>query len=87
MTIKERFTVSGGELVDKVKQLFSDDLGRVTAEEAEVLRLTRKNGIEAFIELKFSLGIIPELSINYIISLLNGFGCFVVNIPQNSPVL
>ena len=50
---------------DKVRQLFSEKLERVTVGGTEEVRLTRKNGTEAFIELKIS----PLLRGNEVIGL------------------
>jgi PAS domain S-box-containing protein len=43
-----------GESQEKVRQLFSAGLERVTVGRAEDVRLTRKNGTEAFVELRIS---------------------------------
>lgn len=50
-TIYELFS---GISLDMVRQLFSEKLDKVTVGETEELRLTRKDGTEAFIELKVS---------------------------------
>jgi PAS domain S-box-containing protein len=43
-----------GESQEKVRQLFSEGLEQVTVGRAEDVRLTRKNGTEAFVELRIS---------------------------------
>jgi PAS domain S-box-containing protein len=61
-TIYELFS---GVNQEKVRQLFSEKLGRMTVGETEGGHLTRKNGTEAFIELRIS----PLLRSNEVIGL------------------
>ncbi len=48
------YELFSGVSLEKVKQLFSEKLERVTMGETEEVRLTKKNGLEAFIELRIS---------------------------------
>ncbi len=59
------YDLFSGVSLEKVRQLFSDELERVTMGEAEEVRLTKKNGTEAFVELRIS----PLLRGNEVIGL------------------
>ena len=59
------YDLFSGMSLEKVRQLLSDELERVTVGEAEEVRLTKKNGTEAFFELRIS----PLLRGNEVIGL------------------
>jgi PAS domain S-box-containing protein len=48
------YELFSGVSLEKVRQLFSEKMERVTMGETEEVRLTKKNGLEAFIELRIS---------------------------------
>ncbi len=48
------YDLFSGVSLEKVRQLFSDELERVTVGETEEVRLTKRNGTEAFVELRIS---------------------------------
>jgi len=59
------YELFSGVSQEKVRQLFSEKVGQVTVGETEEVRLTKKNGTEAFIELRLS----PLLRRNEVIGL------------------